>query len=308
MKANFETGLKTCACCRKELPISEFGICNNKHCSSDGLARYCKECERNKKKAAYEKNKERILKGEIKEVKMKVCPKCKRELPAENFYRSFNTLNGLSNQCIECSRKIQSENQKNKYRFAIKPEIKEKQCAKCNKVLSIDNFGKDRNKKDGYNAYCKQCAREKGLNYEQKYRDEGHLTEMYKQKRKSDPYFRLLCNLRSRVQQGIKRQFTSKSCKTNDLIGCSWNFLVRHLESQFQEGMSWENYKRGGWAVDHIIPCSYFDLTDPIQQRICFNFRNLQPLWESINSGIKRDQVPENAEELISTIKKELGL
>lgn len=34
-----------------------------------------------------------------------------------------------------------------------------------------------------------------------------------------------------------------------------------------------------GWHVDHIIPCSSFDLTDIKQQKICFHYTNLQPLW-----------------------------
>lgn len=49
-----------------------------------------------------------------------------------------------------------------------------------------------------------------------------------------------------------------------------------------KEGMSWENY--GEWHIDHIVPCSSFDLTDPKQQEDCFNFKNLQPLWGWENS------------------------
>lgn len=43
--------------------------------------------------------------------------------------------------------------------------------------------------------------------------------------------------------------------------------------------MSWANYGYYGWHVDHIIPCSVFDLSEPEQQKICFNYKNLQPLW-----------------------------
>ena len=41
--------------------------------------------------------------------------------------------------------------------------------------------------------------------------------------------------------------------------------------------MSWDNY--GKWHVDHIIACDKFDLTDKKQQKICFNYKNVQPLW-----------------------------
>ena len=51
--------------------------------------------------------------------------------------------------------------------------------------------------------------------------------------------------------------------------------------------MTRKNY--GLWHVDHIKPCFSFDLTDPEQQKICFHYTNLQPLWalENIKKGKK---------------------
>lgn len=66
-----------------------------------------------------------------------------------------------------------------------------------------------------------------------------------------------------------------------ELVGCSIDKLKQHLESKFTEGMSWDNY--GDWHVDHIKPCASFDLSDPEQQRLCFNYKNLQPLWAADN-------------------------
>jgi HNH endonuclease. len=53
--------------------------------------------------------------------------------------------------------------------------------------------------------------------------------------------------------------------------------------------MSWDNYGRDGWHIDHIRPCASFDLTDPEQQRQCFHYTNLQPLWaaDNIRKGAK---------------------
>ncbi len=67
------------------------------------------------------------------------------------------------------------------------------------------------------------------------------------------------------------------------LVGCSLDFLRKHIEAQWKEGMSWDNYGRGGWSLDHIFPCSAFDLTKPEHQFQCFNWTNLQPLWEKEN-------------------------
>lgn len=66
--------------------------------------------------------------------------------------------------------------------------------------------------------------------------------------------------------------------------------------------MSWNNYGKNGWEIDHIIPCSYFDLTKEENQRICFNYRNLQPLWASENNT-KKAKVPDNVEELVEFFK-----
>ncbi len=74
---------------------------------------------------------------------------------------------------------------------------------------------------------------------------------------------------------------TIKSCSVVDLIGCSPNDLVSHIQSQFLPGMTWEN--RFLWYIDHIRPCASFDIIDPEQQRQCFHYTNLQPLWAKDN-------------------------
>ena len=77
---------------------------------------------------------------------------------------------------------------------------------------------------------------------------------------------------------------------TFDLIGCSSEFLRNHLKSQFTEGMTWENYGYYGWHIDHIKPCASFDLSDIEQQKLCFHYSNLQPLWAKDNMK-KRNKI-----------------
>jgi len=62
-----------------------------------------------------------------------------------------------------------------------------------------------------------------------------------------------------------------------DLIGCEVYELMNHIELQFLDGMNWDN--RSEWHIDHIIPCALFDLSDIEEQKACFNWENLQPLW-----------------------------
>ena len=97
-----------------------------------------------------------------------------------------------------------------------------------------------------------------------------------KKQRETRPWFRIRGNLSGRLR-GILRGKGEKSESTARLVGCSAFELVTHLQKQFLPGMSWENY--GKWHVDHVKPCSAFNLTDPEQQRVCFNYTNLQPLW-----------------------------
>lgn len=85
--------------------------------------------------------------------------------------------------------------------------------------------------------------------------------------------------LRTRIQHALRG--VDKAARTLELLGCSVQYLRDWLAWQFVPGMTWENY--GQWHVDHIKPCAAFDLNDPAQQRECFNYMNLQPLWAKDN-------------------------
>jgi hypothetical protein len=93
--------------------------------------------------------------------------------------------------------------------------------------------------------------------------------------------------MRTRIWFALKRKYKSKS--TIKLLGCSIEECWQHLESKFQPGMTKENH--GLWHVDHIRPCASFDLTDPEQQKICFHYTNLEPMWaiDNLKKGAKYD-------------------
>jgi hypothetical protein len=79
----------------------------------------------------------------------------------------------------------------------------------------------------------------------------------------------------------MSKMYKIKICKVcNEELWC-------HLESQFQQGMTKDNY--GKWHVDHITPCARFDLTQPTEQKKCFHYTNLQPLWaeQNLKKGCK---------------------
>jgi len=100
----------------------------------------------------------------------------------------------------------------------------------------------------------------------------------------SDPSFRLASCLRARVRAAFQTKTekrTSRSAGTRSLLGCSFEFAKSYIEARFLPGMTWDN--QGKWQIDHIRPCASFDLTDPDQQRQCFHYSNLQPLWATDN-------------------------
>ena len=102
----------------------------------------------------------------------------------------------------------------------------------------------------------------------------------YNKRRKIDNNFRLKINLRSRLTKAINSK--NKSNNTMVLLGIpNIEFLWKHLEKTFKKGMTRENY--GKWHVDHIIPCSSFDLSKPEEQFKCFHYSNLQALWAKEN-------------------------
>jgi hypothetical protein len=105
--------------------------------------------------------------------------------------------------------------------------------------------------------------------------------------RRDDYRVKLISLVRSRVATALKVVRNSgrvpASRGTWRLVGCTLADLVVHLESQFEQGMSWANFGRGGWHVDHIYPVGRADLTDQAQLLAAFNWQNCRPAWESDN-------------------------
>ena len=109
-------------------------------------------------------------------------------------------------------------------------------------------------------------------------------------KKQTDVNYKLKKLLRSRVGMAIRRLKcldveVNKCSKTIDLLGCSVSDLKIYLENLFMVGMSWDNHGFGDdkWHIDHIKPCILFDLTQESEQRKCFHYTNLQPLWQKDN-------------------------
>ena len=101
------------------------------------------------------------------------------------------------------------------------------------------------------------------------------------QKTKRHPKYIILRALRRRLSDTIRKVGANKKASTMEILGCSAEDFKNYLENKFREGMIWENY--GTWHIDHFYPCDSFDLTKDEEQKRCFHYTNLQPLWATEN-------------------------
>jgi len=240
-------------------------------------------------------------------MKVKICPVCNQKFIQINHFRRYCSKLCYNLEWVKYKAELH-------LRTYIKKIKKNKLCLICKKEFILNS---------GAQKYCsKECSKvpigkylkiyqqihkEELSKYKKIYRQEhrkqitkilkkyyqehkiehnSRMVEYFRNRLRTDINFRLRSYLRKRIWDALKNNF--KSANTMKLIGCTIEFLKQHLEKQFKQGMSWSNY--GSWHVDHIRPCASFDLSKPSEQRKCFHYTNLQPLWAKENL-IKRDKL-----------------
>jgi hypothetical protein len=160
-----------------------------------------------------------------------------------------------------------------------------KTCNKCNSSLPLTLFNKERKNKDGLSYWCKTCSNDYKMNwnksnpdYMSKYRlvNRIKISEVVKTYKKSWISKNQHIKAWRYVLRGSLKRFDKiKEEKTIQLLGYSAIELKGHIEKQFTEEMSWNNY--GEWHIDHIKPIYIFDKnTHP---SIVNALSNLRPLW-----------------------------
>lgn len=157
-----------------------------------------------------------------------------------------------------------------------------KVCTVCNQEKTLDMFHIAKCK-GTIRSQCKSClsdARKKNY-YDNRIARNKQTTQYQVNKCKIDPAFKLERNLRCRLYHALRSQNAKKSTRILDLTDCTISYLMGYIEAKFTKGMSWENY--GEWHIDHITPCAKFNLLDEQEQKKCFHYTNLQPLWAKDN-------------------------
>ncbi len=186
-----------------------------------------------------------------------------------------------------------------------------KKCSKCKTVKSISEFHKRKTNKDWLHSYCKKCENQR-LRQSRRNNPEKHNAgsrkwaknnrKYFKQRLRNNPQLRLSARISSAIRNSLKG---NKNNHWEHLVDFTLQDLIKHIESLFKEGMTWQNY--GKWHIDHIIPKSLFSFTsynDP-EFKQCWALENLQPLWafDNISKGNKYTKSIRYYDYLINTNK-----
>lgn len=184
---------------------------------------------------------------------MKTCTKCNISKDLNEFHCQKNGKFGKKSQCIVCVKEYKEANKDiiKKYQFEYKKENSE-YVAKIKHEWYVNN-------KDKVNKKAAKYA---------------------KKRYKEDVVFKLKVLLRSRLSNALNKKLKTGSAVSD--LGCSIEELKRHLETQFEPWMNWDNHgpydiNRKTWHIDHIKALANFDLTNKEEFKKACHYSNLKP-------------------------------
>lgn len=195
----------------------------------------------------------------------KTCYICKSFKPFTDFYKSSESKDGHKYQCKKCQKIERNKRYNEKKNYILS---KNKEWRKNNPEKIREYWKKSSVKRKDY---FKQ--------YRIKNRDKRSLYNKNLEATNLD--YKIGQRLRHRLYNALKSKGIKKLYKTMDLLDCNMEEFKSHLQSQFKNGMTWENY--GKWHIDHIKPCTNFNLKNTDDQKLCFHYTNMQPLWATDN-------------------------
>lgn len=248
--------------------------------------------------------------------KTKVCTKCEKRKPLESFYLSIQGKWGRHSQCISCKKnatknwaaknpdKVKERSKAYYEQNSDKIKKRTRQWSQANperkkesdRAWRVNNRERNRlNKRKWYHQNIEKAraiAREKTKRYAE--RNPDKIRARYKtwanNAYATNLQRKLTVNVRNNLRRALKLSVDGvKHKRSVEYLGCSIETLKEHLEKQFQPGMTWDNWSKDGWHIDHIKPLASFDLTDERQLRKACHYTNLQPMWaeENLKKGAR---------------------
>ena len=151
-----------------------------------------------------------------------------------------------------------------------------KKCCRCELRQVIENFNKDKNRKDGLYPLCIGCRKVsyfKNMDEVKKYNEQNRerRNTYLKNKRETDVNFRLISNTRNRIYISLKGM--AKRSSTKEILGMGVDFYKKWLEFHITPEMDWSNIE-----IDHVKPICMFDVSKKEELKEAFNWKNTQPL------------------------------
>jgi len=286
---------------------------NNKKINKGYKNKFCKECNREYKpayshsffcsKICYEINcSKKRKKGYIEVVENKIKKNYKKlsELrQCKICKKMFIPKSGIHKYCsVVCIRELQRiqaleyrKNNGDKLRARDReydrkkfnrPLLIEKECQICENIF----IPKNKRQIICSSNVCilKHLVEKKKKDYYENYDEYKKIrVEKYKKDKENKSNYYLALIIRGRLRDALNAKGIKKTQSSIKLLGCSSDEFKKHLENKFKVGMNWSNYGYYGWHIDHIIPCAKFNLKDIEEQKKCFHYTNMQPLWQKEN-------------------------
>lgn len=225
---------------------------------------------------------------------MKVCTKCKTCKDKTEFYSGKS----ICKVCKKLYQKEYADNNKEKVAEQRKEShkknresrlIKQKEyrdnnkesAALTKKIWYENNKELVSPKRKAYRENNKDsiAARSKAYYEKNKTQIIKRQNKQVAEKCKRDPLFAMQLRIRTSIRQSIRNNGYTKNSNTEAILGCSFEFFMAHIESQFVDGMSWENSSK--WHIDHIYPVSKAENEEHLIR--LNHYTNLQPLWAADN-------------------------
>jgi len=229
----------------------------------------------------------------------KKCKYCNIEKPLNEFYKQNGGKYGVRSLCIECCKKyykILRSKEENKLKAKIYREEHKEEMRIYHKKNYLENKELISQRNKNWRIKNKKKKAESDRNYQLKnseklrlYRKEyrenqlnrDRINKQRNKQRNENFYIKLNHKMGASIRKALKSNKNGRHWES--LVGYTLEDLKKHLESQFQEGMTWENY--GKWHIDHIIPISLFNINGIKSKgfKKCWSLENLRPLWAKEN-------------------------
>jgi len=182
----------------------------------------------------------------------KTCTKCHKEKELEEFHKEAAGKFGRKSKCAECITIASNE-------WKAKNQLREQQNRKR---WNSEN-------KEQHNESTYRWRRENAEHHA------AYVAGYQSERKKRDPQFKLLSNMRSLLYNHLTRKDLKKHEHLEQYLSCSFDDFMIHIENQFTEDLNWDNYG-SYWSVDHICPCS--QAQDEREFVKLWHWSNLRPM------------------------------